>query len=173
LSVPIPLDDPAATLWNRCLPADLAIFGDLLNTPPIPAGRIAAELGIRVVSKTLDSEISGLIRQENNRYVIEVNNTDAGVRQRFTVCHEIAHYLLHRQFIDSSGITDTILYRSKLSNRQEAEANKLAAAILLPWKLVNEWHQHTFGCSPIADNIDSIARQFRVSRLAVGFRFGF
>lgn len=168
-----PQDDPALALWSRCRPADLTLIAPALATAPVQVGRIAVALGLGVISKTLDPTISGLIKLSQAKYVIEVNNTDPDVRQRFTVGHEIAHYLLHKDQIDSDGITDSILYRSKLSSRQEVEANRLAAAILLPWDLVNAWHTTNYNCAPIAPNIDRIAEAFRVSRLAVGFRFGF
>lgn len=165
--------DPANDLWQRCNPADLELIWPLLTSFPVPVGKIALSMGLIVVSKTLDSSISGLIKKIQEEYHIEVNNTDPGVRQRFTVCHEISHYLIHRSYIDSNGITDNILYRSSLSNKQEAEANRLAAAILLPWTLVNDWHTETFAAPPSPHNIDLIAKTFKASRLAVGYRFGF
>lgn len=166
-------DDPAAALWKRCPPAELSAVWDLFNDVPVQVGSIAQRLGLVVVSKTLSSDISGSIRRDGEAYRIEVNNTDAGVRQRFTVCHEISHYLLHCDFIDLEGITDSILFRSRLSNKLEVEANKLAAAMLLPWVPVIEWHAATFGGAPRIENLDAIAANFRTSRLAVGFRFGF
>lgn len=173
MTISIAPDDPALALWRQCKETELSKFWHFLNETPVRVSEITKSLGIEVVSKTLNSEISGLIRKIGENYQIEVNNTDAGVRQRFTVCHEIGHFLLHRNFIDAEGITDSILYRSKLSNKQEVEANRLAAAILLPWHLVNGWHINSFGTSPSAESVDAIAQAFKASRLAVGFRFGF
>jgi Zn-dependent peptidase ImmA (M78 family) len=154
----------------------MAKMAPYLSREPVPVGAIADALSVEVVSITLSADISGLIRQispQREIYQIQVNNTDAAVRQRFTVAHEIAHYLLHRQQIGTDGITDSILFRSKLSDKTEAEANRLAAAILLPWERVMAWHEAHFGCSPKAEHIDEVARAFKVSSLAVGFRFGF
>jgi Zn-dependent peptidase ImmA (M78 family) len=165
--------DPALALWLRADEADLVKFWDVLDDVPVKVGMIAERLGLEVLSLTLSTETSGLIRKlPNGSYEIHVNNTDAPVRQRFTVCHEIAHFLLHRALIDAEGITDNILYRSKLSNRQEAEANRLGAAILLPWPRVTDWHQQRFGAPPNKENIEEIASAFRASSLAVGFRLG-
>jgi Zn-dependent peptidase ImmA (M78 family) len=169
----IPPSDPAISLWLRAEESDLEKFWDVFVNVPVQVGLIAERLGLEVVSLTLPTEISGLIRRKaDGSYEIHVNNTDAAVRQRFTVCHEIAHYLLHRSLIDAEGITDNILYRSKLSNRQEAEANKLGAAILLPWSKITEWHHERYGASPDKLNIEQIATAFRASSLAVGFRLG-
>jgi Zn-dependent peptidase ImmA (M78 family) len=51
------------------------------------------------------------------------------------LAHEIAHYLLHRNLI-GDGIEDTALYRSRLSDTVEVEANRQAASMLMPAPLV-------------------------------------
>jgi hypothetical protein len=174
--MPFPPDDPAAALWKRVDEQDRLLIAPLLQTTPVRIGEIASRLSLEVISLTLPTNISGLIRRipgNAELYEIQVNNTDAAVRQRFTVAHEIAHYLLHREQIGTDGITDSILYRSKLSDKTEAEANKLSAALLLPWDEVISWHRRRFGTAPTAEHIDEVSNNFRVSRLAVGFRFGF
>ena len=169
-------DDPATSLWHRVSEPERQLIQPLLMVTPVRIGEVAERLSISVISLTLPIDISGLIKKvssDQDLYEIQVNNTDVAVRQRFTVAHEVAHFLLHRGQIGTDGITDSILYRSKLSDRTEAEANKLAAALLLPWKEVNEWHHHRFGAPPSSEHIDDIASKYRVSSLAVGFRFGF
>ncbi|MBB3956258.1 ImmA/IrrE family metallo-endopeptidase [Novosphingobium sediminicola] len=171
--VNIPPDDPAKQLWLRADKADLAKFWDIFDAIPVKVGAIAERLGLEVLSVTLSTDVSGLIRKrEDGIYEIQVNNTDAAVRQRFTVCHEISHYLLHRNLIDAEGITDNILYRSKLTSRQEVEANKLGAAMLMPWLKISEWHYENYRTPPHKENIEQIASAFRASSLAVGFRLG-
>lgn len=166
-------NDPALHLWKRIDPSDLELIWDLFDDIPVGVGKVAQRLGLSVQSCTLPVEISGLIRKlSSNLYEIQVNNTDTAVRQRFTVSHEIAHYLLHRNLIDADGITDNILYRSKLSSQQETEANRLGAAILLPWTKVINWHITNYGCPPNKLYISEIAAAFRTSTLAVGFRLG-
>ena len=166
-------EDPAFRLWQKVGADDLAVIAQHLLDVPVPIGRIAEALGLEVLSLTLSPNVSGLIKlvSENPpKYEVQVNNTDAPVRQRFTVAHEVAHFLLHRNEIGVEGVTDSILYRSKLSDRKEVEANQLAAAILLPWSRVIAWHKTNFGCDPLIENLDDIAKAFRVSSLAVGFR---
>jgi IrrE N-terminal-like domain len=168
--------DPATPLWQRVSDNDRNILAPFVGRIPVPIGAAADAFGIEVVSLTLPSDISGLIRQITANaqiYQIQVNNTDVPVRQRFTVAHELAHFLLHRHSIGTNGITDSILYRSKLSDRVEAEANRLGAALLLPWEPVQTWCMARFSCLPAASHLDEIAAHFKVSALAVGFRFGF
>jgi len=102
---------------------------------PIAVGAIAKELGITVKRSTLAAGISGEIKEEDGNVVIRVNRHDVKERQRFTLAHEIAHFLLHRDRI-GDGITDDILYRSKLSDFMEVQANRLAADILMPGHLI-------------------------------------
>lgn len=168
--------DPAKALWSRLSESDFLTISPFLDRIPIPIGAIAGAFGIEVISLTLPADISGLIREispNSGKFQIQINNTDVPVRQRFTVSHEIAHYLLHRGSIGTDGITDSILYRSKLSDRVEAEANRFGAALLLPWTKVQTWHWERYGCTPEAAHLEEIATAFKVSALAVGFRFGF
>jgi Zn-dependent peptidase ImmA (M78 family) len=68
-----------------------------------------------------------------------VNRHEHKNRQRFTIAHEIAHYVLHRDQIRNdlnSELTDDTFYRSGLSEKREWEANRLAAEILMPWPLI-------------------------------------
>lgn len=51
------------------------------------------------------------------------------------MAHEISHFFLHRHLL-KNGIKDDVLYRSSQSNEIEAEANRLAADILMPIELV-------------------------------------
>lgn len=169
--------DPALPLWKRVSVDERVIIDNVAgNAPPVAIGLIAQRFGIEVISITLPADISGLIRQlspNNQSYQIQVNNTDVAVRQRFTVAHELAHFLLHRHSIGTDGITDSILYRSKLSDRVEAEANRMAAALLLPWDKVHDWCLRKHACQPASEHLEEIAEVFKVSALAVGFRFGF
>lgn len=102
---------------------------------PVRLGDIAGGLGLSVKASTLPAGVSGEIRPSENSFEIKVNRHDSRGRQRFTVAHELAHYLLHRDQI-GGGLTDDVLYRSSLSDAREAEANRLAAHILMPKQAV-------------------------------------
>ena len=173
---PISADDPSLALWDKVSPAEQALILPFLRDNPVAIGAIASALGITVIASVLDPSISGMIRISPSNpveYEIKVNSVEVAVRQRFTVAHEIGHFLLHKEAIDAAGITDTILFRSSLSNRKEAEANQLAAFLLLPSNTVRNWALLTHGILPEESIINQIAARFRVSALTVGFRFGF
>jgi Zn-dependent peptidase ImmA (M78 family) len=137
---------------------------------PVRLASLAKELGLRVISSTLPTGISGEIRPANGTFVISVNRHDSERRQRFTVAHEISHYLLHREQI-GSGITDDVLYRSSLSDSREAEANRLAAQILMPREKVQELAAACAGM-PEEEKINFLASAFEVSEVAMKIRLG-
>ncbi|HCH0957968.1 TPA: ImmA/IrrE family metallo-endopeptidase [Vibrio parahaemolyticus] len=104
---------------------------------PIKIGSIAKSFGIVVKRATLKPGISGMIKESNGIVEIKISRHDSIERQRFTLAHEIAHFLLHRDKV-GDGIEDSMLFRSSLSNTLEAQANRLAADIAMPFSLINE-----------------------------------
>jgi hypothetical protein len=138
---------------------------------PIQVVPVAAELGLKVYNVTdWDDEISGMIVRDEARggksgYAIYVNAKHAPVRRRFTIAHEIGHYVLHRSLI-GDGIQDDALYRSKLSSAVEAEANRFAADLLMPWSLLNQTMAE--GKNTVAD----LAKAFEVSKSSMSIRLG-
>ncbi|MEA3052457.1 MAG: hypothetical protein QOG72_1360 [Sphingomonadales bacterium] len=105
------------------------------DTAPVRLSQLAKALGVPVKAATLAPGISGEIRPTGEGFVIRINRHDPSKRQRFTVAHELAHFLLHSDQINT-GISDDVLYRSSLSDQREAQANRLAADILMPDDLV-------------------------------------
>ncbi len=131
---------------------------------------IAHRLGLRVYKvNDWQPDVSGSIRRDEKRggesgYAIFINADHSPKRQRFTIAHEIAHYILHQDLI-GDGITDDSLYRSSLRNRQETQANQLAADILMPWKLINRHPPQEWSVKSLADELD-------VSESALSIRLG-
>lgn len=127
--------------------------------PPIPIISVARDLGITV--RSIDSETwSGAAEfdVESGRALIVYNRRDPKHRQRFTVAHEIAHCVLHR---------DGIKYRDRSFlgiEDEEAQANGYAAALLMPADLVDE------ALGPCKYRVDRLAERFDVSREAMSIR---
>ncbi|MGH9743743.1 MAG: ImmA/IrrE family metallo-endopeptidase [Candidatus Acidiferrum sp.] len=121
---------------------------------------------------SLPPNISGKIFRDplnggTTGFSIAVNSTEAWVRQRFTIAHEIGHFILHRHLLDAKcALADDTMYRSGLSTAEEAAANRLAADILMPFPLIQ---------SVIAlgiNNVPSLAVRFQVSQIAMKIRLG-
>ncbi|MDP2763839.1 MAG: ImmA/IrrE family metallo-endopeptidase [Brevundimonas sp.] len=140
---------------------------------PVKLSSLARTLGVRVQSSTLPAGISGEIRPDPARpgsFLVRVNRHDSPKRQRFTVAHELAHYLLHRDQI-GDGIKDDVLYRSRLSDRREAEANRLAADLIMPADLIDEWLRRSSALR-VDDPVHYLAHAFNVSEQAMKIRLG-
>jgi hypothetical protein len=140
---------------------------------PVKLSALAKALGVSLKAATLPAGISGEIRPDPDspgNVVIRVNRHDSDKRQRFTVAHEIAHFLLHRDQI-GNGIKDDVLYRSSLSDRREAEANRLAADLLMPEHLIANWLERARLLR--VENVEIyLAEQFEVSEASMKIRLG-
>ena len=106
---------------------------------------IANHLGLQVVSAGFkDNKISGMLMLNNDEQNIYVNATEPVVRQRFTIAHEIGHYVLHNDIIAHQQ--GNIFYRDQLHSHHpmEREANRFAAALLIPQdSAISDWkHIH-------------------------------
>jgi hypothetical protein len=138
---------------------------------PVDVIALAGDLGIKVwQSDQLGPGISGKLFKDaknggTSGWSILVRNGDAPVRKRFTVAHEIGHFVLHRSEL-GDGITDDEFYRSGLSNMQEAQANRLAAEILMPYSLINQLMNDG------TKAIDALASKLGVSQAALKIRLG-
>lgn len=136
---------------------------------PVRIGALAAELGLDVRLSSLSPRISGLIEPSDDQsFSIKVNKFESEERQRFTVAHEVAHFLLHRNLI-KNGIVDSIMYRSALSSKHEVEANRLAADILMPYDAIEAGLKELGNVRDEA-TATALARKFRVSLPAMKVR---
>lgn len=140
---------------------------------PVSLTDLAHEFGLTIRAATLPAGISGEIRPEPDNpdsFIIRVNRHDSKRRQRFTVAHEIAHFILHREYI-GTGIRDDVLYRSNVSNSLEAQANRLAADILVPQALLDRWLE-TAGILDIEEPVAYLADRFKVSEASMRIKLG-
>lgn len=112
-----------------------------------------------------DPKTSGSIRKlRDGTYLISVNGSHSDNRRRFTIAHELAHFLLHKDIIDQKGLVDDAMYRSGASREEEYQANRMAAELLMPRSLVlSFWNAHL-------REIPMLARVFGASEEAVKIR---
>jgi Zn-dependent peptidase ImmA (M78 family) len=86
-------------------------------------------------------EVSGLLVRTRNSATIGVNDRHATTRQRFTIAHEFAHFLLHAGISAHYDRDYRVNYRSaessQATNIEEIEANFFAASILMPKKFLD------------------------------------
>lgn len=133
---------------------------------------IARDLGLNVWEmNSLPEGISGKIFKDplnggSSGYSVGVKASEGFQRKRFTVAHEIAHFILHRAKIGDE-LSDDALYRSGLSTREEAQANQLAADILMPVKQILSLREQ--GRTEVSD----LASLFQVSEPAMRVRLSY
>ena len=135
---------------------------------PVKVGGIATDLGMRVLISDLPLAVSGMLvldQDERKTWTIKVNRHEHRNRQRFTIAHEIAHFVLHRDVIGNELVDDTF-YRSGLSERREYEANAVAAEILMPWPLIRRLMHDG------ERNVEKLAETLQVSPAAMNIRLG-
>lgn len=133
---------------------------------PVHVVPMANKFGVEMFKNhTFADELSGLIKKnEAGDFEIHVNSNHPITRQRFTMAHELAHFLLHRDKI-GDGVVDDYLYRSKFSSVIEREANELAAEILMPAHLlISDEFKHL--------SIPEQAARFWVSEVSMDIRLG-
>lgn len=111
------------------------------SVPPIPVLEIAERKGVDVVFADFGetgSKVAGFCDFEEAK--LYVNSADSIARQTFTIAHELGHWILHRQFFDANPTAYKILPRfqkAELGNPYEQEANRFAADLLVPRRLLS------------------------------------
>jgi Zn-dependent peptidase ImmA (M78 family) len=143
---------------------------------PVPIHEVADGLGLQVEAASLGNGVSGVLVVENGRGTIGYNSDDPLVRQRFTVAHEIAHFVLHQTeaqlFIDRHF---RAVYRRDLGSTsgedpREVQANRFAAALLMPEELVlAEVNGVDFDLGD-EQALKTLAESFQVSAQAMSLR---
>lgn len=144
---------------------------------PVAIDMVAKRLNLTMQAATLAEDVSGLLFVQGDRGAIGYNSAHAHVRQRFTISHEIAHYLLHAKrtekeqlFIDRHVTFRRDEKSTTGEDREEVEANQLGAALLMPKGLLEqEIQKHDLNLDD-GDAIDLLAKQFHVSTSAMSNR---
>jgi Zn-dependent peptidase ImmA (M78 family) len=109
---------------------------------PVPIHLVAQRLNLGREALPL-GEFSGMMVVRGSRRAIGYNSAHARVRQRFTIAHEVAHYVLHSEedgkahlFVDKRVMFRTDEDASTKRSRENIEANRLGSALLMPKELV-------------------------------------
>ena len=144
---------------NRALASE--IVAAHLTSAPVDVIEIVSALGLELAYENM-GELSGKIEKSGDTFKITVNMKDIPVRQRFTIAHEIGHYILHRDMI-GDGITDDAMYRSSLGSFFETQANSYGAYVLMPPALFRQVYK-------TVKSYPGLAERFQVSAQAAEFR---
>lgn len=139
-----------------------------IKSRPVPVEEIAFAKKIKI-SRAPSKEFSGMLIRKDGHALIGVNNSEADVRQRFSVAHELGHFFLHPQddtFVDYRKE----LKEAEIKSHKETEADQFAAALLMPKKFLEE-DVKNLSCNNISDKeIRLLCNRYEVSEKAMTFR---
>jgi Zn-dependent peptidase ImmA (M78 family) len=143
-------------------------------TLPIPVESIVAKKSVRLLPFDLGENISGILVIEKGEATIGYNKNEHRVRNRFTIAHELGHFILHKEkdlFVDKEF---KVMFRGAINNNQnykeEMEANEFAANLLMPEKLLKEEVMKMDLDFTDEAAIKHLAKKFDVSTTAMSFR---
>lgn len=152
---------------------ELKLVNEYRKEAPVNVKALAQALGLDVRFTSMEKEMSGrLLHNAPDRYVIEVNANHPETRQRFTIAHELGHYMLHRGIIED-GVNDSRAYRtmsgtpyynSKIGVNEETEANRFAANVLMPYELIEQLQKEGLA------EAQKLAARLNVSKRAMEIR---
>lgn len=137
-----------------------------ITTIPVPVEAVAKHLGIEVDEADLGEECSGMLVRHGDSAVIGVHAGHHEHRQRFTIAHEIAHYILHSEeaYIDEHLHIDLRSNKPGSATKQEEdEANRFAGALLMPADQVRKAFAEQRVDPSRDDEIPEMAKRFKVS----------
>lgn len=152
---------------------------------PVQVESLIRNMGLELEpSAALDEGISGNIqRRADGTYVIRANGGEHEYRRRFTMAHELGHYVLHRTILDQTGgVNDSTMYRtdihaplynSHIGRVHEQQANSFAANLLMPDEKVREVHSREAQAQTNPDGdptLRSLYRVFHVSPSAMKWK---
>ncbi len=132
-----------------------------IGEPPVDLLRIVS--GENLEYQEVDyfsDDIDALIISMGSRFVAAVNKNQSPNRRRFSLAHELCHYLLHqdRSLLEERVTIDTPLERNEVHSKDvfEAEADIFAGELLVPLPFLKKVFRPGL-------TIPDIARLFEVS----------
>lgn len=130
---------------------------------PVDVESIAKKLGFDVVPFDFPDTVSAVVRiYENGEKVIGVNKNQSHVRQRFSLAHELGHYLCGHESINHDQVVVEPEKRYQDPGYlMEQEADEFAAELLMPTRLLKK----DFIDSSL--NITRLAKKYDVSEQAM------
>lgn len=142
-----------------------------ITAAPVQVENLIRRYGVELRHGDL-GDVSGLLARTATGAIIGVNRVHAQTRQRFTLAHELGHYLLHRDLESHSDTDFRVKFRNRRSSEatdvEEIEANFFAACLLMPTPFLNA-HR---GAEALGDDqrVAELAGVFQVSPHAMSLR---
>jgi len=165
------------------------------NRQALPEDRIPVNIEEKIRKENIEldkycfdlkEDILGEIKKENGKFKINIQARDHYYRKRFTMGHEFAHFILHKEIlgdgVDDGKVGDK-LYRAifrkndKITSKEEVDANRYSAKLLIPDDLANYIYSNFFKDFKKDDSLDIdlnfldfLSKKFQVSTAVISFR---
>lgn len=145
------------------------------NQLPVPVVSIASDLHLEIYeTDDLTLKEAGYIKKEGDKYVIYLNILDSPTRKRFTIAHEIGHFLYDKNILDTDGgfldhVKQPVIMRETNTKmpqdkkEQEVRANNFAAQLLMPEAVFKKAYEEF-------NTIEEVATKFNTSVSAATIR---
>lgn len=159
--------------------SQMAMDGNDTITVPVDVEQIAKKLGLQVEYRSFQGRhvdsLSGLLVRMNpgEPFRAVVNAQDSTHRQRFTLAHEIGHYVHKYSDTPEDDTPGLVEHRDELSSRgtdsEEIWANRFAAALLMPASNIMQLWGQGWAVTRIADfyNVSPEAVEHRLWNLGL------
>src|ERR1035437_1159082 len=126
---------------NRLSTAERLLWSFGVTEPKhIDLDAIAIEHGANVRYRPLDGCEARLLAR-GDQAIISVNTASVEGRQRFSLAHELAHWICHRKTGSFLCAKEDIGPQNSEAKSVEADANGFASQLILPTYLTQPWSQ--------------------------------
>jgi Zn-dependent peptidase ImmA (M78 family)/DNA-binding XRE family transcriptional regulator len=136
-----------------------------VKSPPVDVMSVARSLGVAVFPRPFPDALSALLLRYDAHAFIGVNSHQARTRQRFSVAHELGHFVLHhedRHFIDYGTSAAVEGEAPGYDWKSEQAANRFAAELLMPEEMLRRESRSI--------SLSRLTTRYEVSQEAMGFR---
>lgn len=130
---------------------------------------ICEKLGISILEKDLDNNVSGFLLFKGALPYIFIDKNQSEGRKRFTIAHELGHFMLHKDqqlHVLSNDLISIAKYRNEVSSQgvdtEEIEANRFAAELLMPEEMITRYMKEKDLSFISEEIINDMARDFQV-----------
>jgi Zn-dependent peptidase ImmA (M78 family) len=150
-------------------------YGYSVDSIPVNVKHILIDKGIIVKDMDLPNGISGVLDTRGKKPLVLINSTHSENRQRFSMAHELGHFLLQTSFT-GVHMDKATYFRSNLSAEgtdiDEKKANRFAAELLIPTNILLVKLQEYPDLIDSDDDspIQDLANDFMVSTAALMFK---
>jgi Zn-dependent peptidase ImmA (M78 family) len=145
-----------------------------VNKVPVPVEKIALKMNLAITPTDLGPGVSGALIVNDGKATIGINENDPNERRRYTIAHEIGHYILHNElntlFVEKSYFLAGNENASLSELKKEKEANAFASALLMPDELIKREIEKIKGDVNLTNDeelVSYLAKKFDVSDVAM------